>query len=130
MTGKYFYQVENALSGLGVKVNINHAGNIKVTNADPNLRPWEYWTLYESEASENRPMWRRTTMYGYQYPLNMKNRNWKKNKAGWYESRDWNVMECTFNNIDESLEYFIKYYKKHCEKYKRPDEFYSYHWQS
>ena len=86
--------VINLTSAIAVTVKVNKAGNIDIRN--PKTSKDEKWTLYNTP---NGYLWRRHNLKnGYCYPLHMVNHNY---------------LDCPFKNIDETLEYFIPYFKKH-----------------
>ena len=102
--------VINLTSTIAVTVKVNKAGNIDIRN--PKTSKDEKWTLYNTP---NGYLWRRHNLKnGYCYPLHMVNRNcldWFNN--GCYYNH-WNMNKhCPFKTIDEALEYFIPYFKKH-----------------
>ena len=102
--------VINLTSAIAVTVKVNKAGNIDIRN--PKTSKDEKWTLYNTP---NGYLWRRHNLKnGYCYPLHMVNRNyldWFK-EGCYYNHWDMN-KHCTFKTIDEAMEYFIPYFKKH-----------------
>ena len=97
-------------------VRINRAGNIDVIN--PNrMNKYEHFVLYFTP--NHRYLWRRWFSKSYCYPLNMKNRKPIKEIYIWdgkeytYYKRDWNIINCEFETVDEALNYFKTYMKNY-----------------
>jgi hypothetical protein len=99
-------------------VRINRAGNIDVIK--PNrTNKYEHFVLYFTP--NQRYLWRRWFSKYYAYPLNMKGRKrigeihhevYEGYKYTWYE-REWNIINCEFDTVDEALDYFKGYMKKY-----------------
>lgn len=109
--------VINLTSAIAVTIKVNRAGNIDVRN--PKTFEKEKWTLYNTPDGY---LWRRHNLKnGYCYPLHMVNRNDLEVYMGNYSYRYWNMHKhCGFKTIDEALEYFIPYFKKHDAEYEFP----------
>lgn len=110
-------EIFNALSSK-LFIRVNRAGNIDVVN--PNRKnPLEHFVLYFTP--NQRYLWRRWFDKYYAYPLNMKGRKRigeiHREKYGdkeftWY-NREWNMINCEFDTVDEALDYFKEYMKKY-----------------
>ena len=110
--------------GNDFNVRVNKCGNIELTpiNQDNN----EYFVLYLT--SNKRYLWRRFSLglFGYKiFPLNMRNRyrtgdinsytyNGKTYK---YYSRNWDIRNCEFDTVNESINYFKNYVNKYHKNY-------------
>jgi len=117
-------------STLGSKLNvsINRAGNIKVINPNEpeNHSYWGspargFWVLYHNNVGY---LWRRHDGHGYCYPLNMRGRKndlsckpfvWTDDNGHTHKEyyRPYNINKSYFNSVNEALEYFVNYLKKH-----------------
>lgn len=110
--------------GNDFNVRVNKCGNIELTpiNQDNN----EYFVLYLTP--NKRYLWRRFSLglFGYKiFPLNMRNRyrtgdinsytyNGKTYK---YYSRNWDIRNCEFDTVNESINYFKNYVNKYHKNY-------------
>ena len=100
--------------GSKLSVRVNRAGNIDVVN--PNrINKFEHFVLYFSP--NKRYLWRRWFDREYCYPLNMRGRKrigeiHREKWGTWYE-REWNIINCEFDTVDEALNYFKGYMKKY-----------------
>ena len=127
MTDKYFNKVREVLEPMGFEVMINKAGNVKVKRPDQ----VDFFVLYESETTNNKPLWRRFIGYsGYCYPLHMVGR---KDVRHYYDDNEFyvskeghNMDNYAFNNIDEALVYFVTYLNKFYNKRPHMTEPYKY----
>ena len=110
--------------GNDFNVRVNKCGNIELTpiNSDNN----EYFVLYLTP--NKRYLWRRFSLglFGYKsFPLNMRNRyrtgdinSYTYNgKIYKYYSRNWDIRNCEFNTVNESIDYFKNYVNKYHKNY-------------
>ena len=107
--------VSNLSFDIKLNVRLNKSGNLTVTNSD--TVKFEKWTLYRTSLGY---LWRRHNLRtGYCYPLNMINRNILTIDKGHINYSFWCMNKhCTFYNIDDAINYFITYFKKHKDNYK------------
>lgn len=110
--------------GNDFNVRVNKCGNIELTPINPDND--EYFVLYLTP--NKRYLWRRFSLglFGYKiFPLNMRNRyrtgdinsytyNGKTYK---YYSRNWNIRNCEFDTVNESINYFKDYVNKYHKNY-------------
>ena len=116
-TNEQLISIFNTLSNK-LYVRINRAGNIDVIK--PNrTNKYEHFVLYFTP--NQRYLWRRWFSKYYAYPLNMKGRKrigeihhevYEGHKYTWY-NREWNIINCEFDTVDEALDYFVNYMKKY-----------------
>ena len=110
--------------GNDFNVRVNKCGNIELTpiNSDNN----EYFVLYFTP--NKRYLWRRFSLglFGYKiFPLNMRNRyrtgdinSYTYNgKIYKYYSRNWDIRNCEFDTVNESINYFKNYVNKYHKNY-------------
>lgn len=110
--------------GNDFNVRVNKCGNIELTPVNPDNN--EYFVLYFTP--NKRYLWRRFSLglFGYKiFPLNMRNRyrtgdinsytyNGKTYK---YYSRNWDIRNCEFDTVNESINYFKDYVNKYHKNY-------------
>lgn len=105
-------------------VRVNKCGNIELApiNSDNN----EFFVLYLTP--NKRYLWRRFSLglFGYKiFPLNMRNRyrtgdinSYTYNgKIYKYYSRNWDIRNCEFDTVNESIDYFKNYVNKYHKNY-------------
>lgn len=110
--------------GNDFNVRVNKCGNIELTPVNSNNN--EYFVLYLTP--NKRYLWRRFSLglFGYNIsPLNMRNRyrtgdinSYTYNgKIYKYYSRNWDIRNCEFNTVNESINYFKNYVNKYHKNY-------------
>lgn len=119
-------EVSNIKSVFGndFNVRVNKCGNIELTpiNSDNG----EFFVLYLTP--NKRYLWRRFNpgLFGYACcPLNMRNRyrtgdinSYTYNgKIYKYYSRNWDIRNCEFDTVNESIDYFKNYVNKYHKNY-------------
>ena len=103
-------------------VRVNKCGNVELTpiNSDNG----EFFVLYLTP--NKRYLWRRFSLglFGYKiFPLNMRNRCNKietytfNGKTYKYSHRDFDIRNCEFDTVNESIDYFKNYVNKYHKNY-------------
>lgn len=105
-------------SNLSVKCTVNKDGNIEII---PTVtRNLERFTIYKYRSNKNAVknkynylLKRLNLVNGYTYKLGEKNRK----RIGNNNYRPVTIENYEFNNVNEMLNYFIEYFKKHTINY-------------